>query len=236
MSNDLARYNHEDFREIILIIERARDNAFRAVNRELITMYWKIGEYVSKKVKAGAWGNSIIDDISGYIKSHLPTATGFSPQNLRRMRQFYDTYKDFEFCSAVLSKLSWTCNVAIMSKNTKEAREFYLTLATKNNYSSRELIRQIDSCLYERTMISKNLNINELLVKKFDGLSALRDSYVFEFLDLPKKYKEVELQKAIIYNLRDFILEFGKDFTFVGEEYRVQVGNSDFYVNKEKVA
>lgn len=112
-----------------------------------------------------------------------------------------------------------------MSGKTEEEREFYLTLSFKNCYSSRELKRQMDSGLYERTMLSDITN--ELITKRNEGLTALRDSYVLEFLDLPESHKEKDLRKAIVGNLKNFILEFGKDFTFVGEEYRVQVGNRD---------
>jgi predicted nuclease of restriction endonuclease-like (RecB) superfamily len=146
------------------------------------------------------------------------------------MKQFYETYAGNEKLSALLRETSWTNNLAIMSRaKTEEAREFYLLTCSKNQYSSRELERQIDSALFERTMISSEQN--KLFVRRSPGLAALRDSYVLEFLDIPEHHREKELRKAIIANLRDFILEFGKDFTFVGEEYRVQVGNTDFNID-----
>lgn len=110
-----------------------------------------------------------------------------------------------------------------------EAREFYLMLCNRNNYTKRELERQMDSMLFERTMISDEKN--KLFLAKSPGLSALRDSYVLDFLDILEKHKERELRKAIIASLRDFILEFGKGFSFLGEEYRVQVGNTDFHID-----
>jgi len=112
---------------------------------------------------------------------------------------------------------------------TDEEREFYLTLSAKNRYSFRELKRQMDSALYERTMLSDIKN--KLITGRGDGLVALRDSYVLEFLDLPENHKEKDLRKAIVGNLKDFILEFGRDFAFVAEEYRVQVGNRDFFID-----
>jgi len=112
---------------------------------------------------------------------------------------------------------------------TEEAREFYLLLTAKNRYSTSELERQIDSMIFERSMISDEKN--KLFIAKSTGLAALRDNYVLEFLDIPHNHKERELRKAILSNLKDFILEFGKDFSFVGEEYRVQVGNSDFKID-----
>jgi predicted nuclease of restriction endonuclease-like (RecB) superfamily len=116
-----------------------------------------------------------------------------------------------------------------MSCKTDEEREFYLTLSVKNQYSFRELKRQMDSALYERTMLSDITN--KLIVERGDGLTALRDSYVLEFLDLPEKHKEKDLRKAIAANLKNFILEFGKDFAFIGEEYRVQVGTHDYFLD-----
>jgi len=219
-----------EYGEIITIIERSRENAFRAVNRELISMYWEIGEYVSTKVKADGWGKSVVADFSKFIQAHYLGIKGFSPQNIWRMKQFFETYSGKEKLSAMLREISWTHNLMIMTHaKSDEEREFYLLLSQKNNYSSRELERQMDSKFYERTMISDIKN--EMFLDKNPGLVALRDSYVLEFLDIPEKHKELELRKAIIANLRDFILEFGKDFTLVDEEYRVQVGNTDFHID-----
>jgi len=146
------------------------------------------------------------------------------------MKQFYETYAGNEKLSPLVREISWTNNVLIMmAAKSDEEREFYLLLSAKNNYSKRELERQIDSSLYERTMISTEKN--QLFLSRNAGLTALRDSYVLEFLDVPEHHKEKELRKAIIANLRDFILEFGKDFSFVGEEYRVQIGNTDFNID-----
>jgi len=221
----------QDFGDIMNIIENARLNAYRAVNKELINMYRSIGEYVSKKVKAGVWGKSTVNDISEYIQRHNPGISGFSPQNLWRMRQFYETYEDDAICSTLSSELSWSINTKIMGCETKDEREFYMRLAVRNNYSYRELERQIESCLYERTMLSKNFITDTSLKSRHNGLRALRDNYVLEFLDMPKEYKEKDLRKAIVNNLKEFILELGKDFSFIGEEHRVQVGNSDFYID-----
>jgi len=230
--NELAATSQADsFGEILTIIEKAKSRAFAAVNRELIDMYWQIGGYVSKQIREGTWGNGIVNDISKHILISNPNVVGFSPQNIWRMKQFYEAYENNTILSPLVRELSWTNNVAIMSAKTSEEREFYLRLAVNNKYSKRELIRQINSSLFERTMISKKANINALLTKKHDGLAALRDSYVFEFLDMPSEYKEKDLQKAIVTNLKNFILEFGREFAFVGEQHKVQVGNRDFYID-----
>ena len=230
MENEVIRNQSEDFGEVLQIIEKARENAYRAVNKEFISMYWDIGRFVSERVSSAGWGKAIVKDFSAFIQSRYVGIQGFSASNIWRMRQFYETYRENENLAASTREINWSNNLMIMARSkTDEAREFYLRLASKNRYSTSELERQIDSMLYERTMISDEKN--KLFIAKNVGLASLRDNYVLEFLDIPKKHKEKELRKAILANLRDFILEFGKDFTLVGEEYRVQVGNSDFSID-----
>ena len=230
MSNEIAPKKQAEYSEIISIIERSRENAFRAVNRELITMYWEVGKYVSNKVKHSGWGKSIVADFALFIQIERPDIKGFSASNIWRMRQFYETYCENEKLSTLSREISWTHNLLIMSRTKNdEAREFYLTHCSQNNYTRRELERQIDSMFYERTMISDEKH--KQYHSKNARLAVFRDSYVLEFLDIPESYKERELRKSIVASIRNFILEFGKDFTFVGEEYRVQVGNKDFFID-----
>ena len=228
MSEDLIP--RAEFDEIISVIENARYRALKVANAELIGMYWEIGAYVSKKVASSGWGTNVVNEFSAFLRKRYPSAKGFSPQNVWRMKQFYETYQGNEKLSPLVREISWTNNLLILAGcKSDEAREFYLTLCARNNYSKRELDRQINSMLFERTMLSDVKN--KELFKRNEGLTALRDAYVFEFLDIYEPYKERDLRKSIVANLRDFILEFGKDFTFVGEEYRVQVGNTDFFID-----
>lgn len=221
---------NNEFDEIVAIIEQARQRAFRAVNRELIEMYWQIGQYISEKVKSNAWGKSIVTEFASFVQSKYVGIKGFSAQNIWRMKQFYETYAGNEKLSTLSRELTWSNNVLIMvSAKTAEAQEFYMNLAIKNNYSARELERQLDSMLFERTMISNQAN--QLQIAKHHELTTLRDSYVLEFLNIPDSHSELDLQQAITANLKDFILEFGKDLTFMGQEYRLQVGNTDFFVD-----
>ncbi len=229
MADSVVPNNANSFDEVIAIIENARESAFQAVNRELITMYWRIGEYVSRRVAGDGWGKSVVKDFSDFIQSRYVGIKGFSPSNIWRMRQFYEIYQGNEKLATLSREISWSHNIQILSCKTDEEREFYLTLSAKSRYSLRELKRQMDSGLFERTMLSDITN--KLVARRSEGLTALRDSYVLEFLDLPDSHKEKDLRKAIVRHLKDFILEFGKDFTFVGEEYRVQVGNRDFFID-----
>ncbi len=147
------------------------------------------------------------------------------------MKQFYETYKDDEKLSPLVRELNWTNNLEIFSRaKSPEEREFYLRLAIREKYSKRELVRQIESCLFERVAISDTKKVLGL-IPSAEQLSFIRDNYMLEFLSLPDGFKEKDLRKQIVSNLKQFILEFGKDFVFVGEEYRIQVGNEDFYMD-----
>jgi len=229
MSDKLISNAKDSFNEVISIIENARENAFRAVNKELINMYWSIGEYVSRSVSENGWGKAVVKEFSEFIQSRYVGIRGFSASNIWRMKQFYETYRENEKLATLLRELTWSHNLQILSCKTDEEREFYLTLSIKNRYSFRELKRQMDSAMFERTVMTDLTN--KLITERNEGLTALRDSYVLEFLDLPEKHQEKDLRKAIVKNLKNFILELGKDFAFVGEEYRVQVGNRDFYLD-----
>lgn len=130
----------------------------------------------------------------------------------------------------LVAQISWTNHLLIMSGcKTDEEREFYIRLCIKENYSKRQLERQLDSGYYERYMLSKDVLLPKS-VKKL-GENPFLDSYVMEFLDLPNEYHENDLRKALIRNMKDFILELGKDFTFIDEEYKVQVGGDDFRID-----
>ena len=229
MAKDLVP-SANDFGAVISIIENAKGRALKAVNAELINMYWEVGEYLSELCAESTYGDKVIDEVANYISATAPTIKGFNRRGLYRMKQFYETYKDDEIVSALLTQLSWTNHLLIMSKSkTKEERDFYVALAAKEHYSSRELERQLDSAYYERYMLSSGKQPPELVPQTVRN--TILDTYVLEFLDLPEQYSERNFRKAIIENLKNFILEFGKDFTFIGEEYRVQVGGQDFFID-----
>ena len=225
MSNDITAAG-----SLIQIISQSRQSALKKVNEELINMYWRVGEYLSKESAKASFGDAYIDSIADEIQDAFPGIKGFNRRGLYRMKKFYETYKDDEFVTTLLSQISWSNHLAILSKaKTEEERHFYISLCVKENYSARELSRQIDSGYYERYMLSKE----KLLPEPIKGLkeNPFLDSYVIEFLDLPSNFKEADLRKGLIRNMKDFILEVGKDFTFIDEEYRVQVGGSDYKID-----
>ncbi len=217
------------FSEIVRIIAKARSNAYRKVNEELILMYRNVGKHLSEKSKESSYGDGYIDSLSAYIQGKFPGIKGFTRRGLYRMKQFYETYAENKKVSALLTQLSWTNHLIIMSgTKSDEEREFYIRLAIKERYSSRQLERQIESGYYERFMLSNE----RLLPEKLNPQqNPFLDSYVVEFLDLPDAFCENDFRKALVKEMRDFILELGKDFTFVGEEYPLQVGGEDYRID-----
>ena len=140
--------------DLIQIISQSRQNALRKVNEELINMYWKVGEYLTAESDKASFGDAYIDSIAEEIQKTFPGIKGFNRRGLYRMKKFYETYKDDEFVTTLLSQISWSNHLAIISKaKTEEERHFYIALCAKENYSARELSRQIDSGYYERYMI-----------------------------------------------------------------------------------
>jgi predicted nuclease of restriction endonuclease-like (RecB) superfamily len=222
----------KQFGELILIIKNARNNAIQAVNTELIHLYWQVGEYISKRIDRAEWGESVVGQLATYLQKHEPDLKGFSDKNLWRMKQLYETYKDYPKLLPLITKLSWTNNLTILSRaETIEEKEFYLRVSIEEKYSKRELERQISSSLFERVMIGNQKLSPVVREIHKDITNTFKDSYIFEFLNLPNQYSERDLQKGLIKQMKDFILELGKDFLFVGEEYKVQVGNNDFFID-----
>jgi predicted nuclease of restriction endonuclease-like (RecB) superfamily len=251
--------SQEEFLEIVQFIQQSRYRALKAVNAELINLYWNIGKYISCRLASAKWGNKKIEELSVYIQNNYPELKSFDRRGFYRMKQFYDTYASaslnfqeilqlstnertiivaslrtqFEdIRSSLLTKLSWTHHRTIFSRcKSEEEMVFYMRASIENNYTVRELDRQISASLFERTMLSDHKLPHPLQSKSLNLVVPLKNSYVFEFLNLSENHNERELQQALVRKMKDFILELGKDFLFIGEEYKLSVGNSDFFID-----
>lgn len=223
----------KDFDAIISLIKQSRANAVRMVNSELIQLYWEIGLLIHNKLEKAEWGSSVVSQLSCEIQKNIPHGKGFSDKNLWRMKKFYEIYCDDPKLSPAVREISWTHHVILISRcSSKEERNFYLERTLKENYSKRELDRQISSSLYERSMLNVSLTgrIPEQL-KNISHHDQFKDTYILEFLGLSETHSEKELQRGLVKEMSKFILELGKDFLFVGQEYLIQIGNSDFYID-----
>lgn len=220
------------FSEITSLIKQTRINTLKIVNSELINLYWNIGQHIYLKIEQSNWGQSIVKELAKHIQETEPDLRGFSDKNLWRMKQFYEAYKDFPKLSTLVREISWSHNLAVFSRcKSVEEREFYLKLSKEEKYSFRELDRQISASLFERTLIGNSKISTVLREIDSDITNSFKDNYIFEFLNLPELHNEKDLQKGLIKQMKNFILELGKDFLFIEEEYRIQVGNSDFYID-----
>lgn len=237
MSSEIKTYDLQpqiaQFGEVVNMIRTTRKKVMRLANAALVSLYWQVGQYISEKIKTSEWGDSVIEELAKHIAKTEPELKGFSMQNLWRMKQFYETYSQAdEKLSTLLREISWSNNLAIMSRcKTEEERLFYIKLSASENYSFRELKRQIDSSLFERAMMATPKLSTLLREISPDSEKIFRDKYVMEFVG-GKTYKsEHSLKKALIEQMRNFILELGRDFIYIDQEYELQVGNSDFRID-----
>ena len=217
------------FGEITKLIEAARQKAFQAVNTVLIDLYWHVGKIISHKVKSAEWGDGVVAQLAVHIAQTQPGLRGFTRPNLFRMRQFYEAYCDDKKVSPLVRQLPWTHNLIILSQSKRpEEREFYLRQAIQENWSKRELERQIKTALFERIILTPP-KVSPLVTQTHPAaLSVLKDAYWVEFLGLPDSHAEADLHQGLLKQLKDFLIELGRDFCFVGSEYPLQVGGRDF--------
>jgi predicted nuclease of restriction endonuclease-like (RecB) superfamily len=172
-----------------------------------------------------------VTQLAHYIAAQDSTLKGFSDKNLWRMKQFYETYQHDKKLATLWRELSWSHNRLIMPLKTEEERSFYLNLAVQERLTVRELERQIEAAAFERTMLGRQTIPAALRELHPTIHSHFKNSYVLEFLGLPENHSENGLQAALVQQMKQFILELGRDFIFVGEEFRLQVGNQDFFID-----
>lgn len=226
---------YDDVRQILL---SARSKTYRAVNTAMVEAYWLIGKRIVEEEQNGKsraeYGKRLLENLSKSLSNDF--GKGFSYANLRNFRQFYLAYPDQEICYTVCSKLSWSHNRLLMRIDNEQARTYYLTESKAENWSVRQLQRNINSHYYERLLSSpKEKNKVTLTVPETANNTGdfIKDPYVLEFLNLPEnaKLQETHLEQVIISNLQAFLLEMGKGFSFVARQFRISTETSHFYID-----
>lgn len=213
-------------------IVTAKQKVYRSINKQLIELYLIVGKRIYEKIEISRWGEGIVETLGKDLQRGFPDMKGFSKENLWRMKKIYETYKDYPKLSPLVTELSWSHNLLILFQTESiEEKEFYIKTCINETWSRRELERQLDSSLYERFMLSKKTDKLIPHTKERDALTHFKDEYVFDFLGLKNGFSEGNLRKAIVSNLKLFFLEFGKYFTFAGDEYKITVGNEDYKVD-----
>ena len=193
------------FAQVVDLIRASRERALTVVNSALIDLYWKVGELVARKIDTDGWGKSTVAALSTYIQKRHPGLQGFSPQNVWRMRQFFDAYRDRPDLSTLLRELPWSANLHVLTNcKSPEEREFYLQTAIAQRWPVREVARQIDGALFERAVLNPPKASTALREIHPGARAVFRDTYFVEFLDLPDGHDEADLHTGLVQNIRQF--------------------------------
>lgn len=231
-------YLDKDFNSFVKELKQkillSQQQAIKAVNYELVLLYWDIGNSIILNQKQQGWGAKIVENLSSELKKSFPNMSGFSSRNLKYMRQFADTYQDKTFVQEVLAQLSWYNNLTIMQKIKDESiRNWYIYKNIENGWSQSVLIHQIESNLYERTNNKKLTNFDNTLETSHSEMvqEVLKDPYIFDFLELSEKAKEKDIEAQLVKHITEFLLELGVGFAFVGKQYKIEVANKDYFID-----
>ena len=239
MSQSLLPANYETFlSELKTRVRAAQVKAALAVNSELVMLYWQIGRAILEQQAANGWGAKVIDRLSADLKREFPDQSGFSARNLKYMRRFAEVWPDEAFVQQVAAQIPWFHNCVLMDKVSEpQEREFYIRQTIENGWSRNVLVLQIESGLHKRLGAAPN-NFARTLPAPQSDLAAqlLKDPYNFEFLTLADDARERELERGLTERVRDFLLELGAGFAFVGSQYHLQIApgtpdEEDFYLD-----
>lgn len=214
-------------------IRSGQYEALRAVNRELITLYWDIGQLIVTRQQGEVWGKSVVKTLAQDLKREFPGVTGFSASNLWRMKLFYETYESSEKLAPLVREIGWSHNLVIMEKCKDDLeREFYLRMTRKYGWTKNVLIHQVENQSYEKTLLNQT-NFSETLPENLQDQAklAIRDEYVFDFLELGDQHSEQELERAILNRVDIFLRQMGGMFAFLGSQYRLEIGNQEFFID-----
>lgn len=234
MENNLINEDYKNFiGEIKNKIRNSQYEAMRAVNKTLINLYWGIGQEIYNQQQEKGWGKSIVELLAKELKKEFPDVQGFSASNLWRMRNFYLTYKDIENLAPLVREISWTKNIAIVEKcKDLLEREFYIKMTKKYGWTKDVLINHIENKTYEKYLLNQT-NFDKALPEKYINQAklAVKDEYMFAFLELSEEHSEKELERALVDNIKGFLEEMGGNFAFMGSQYHLNVGGDDFYID-----
>lgn len=214
-------------------IREAQLEALRAVNKRLIDLYWNLGKMIVERQEAHGWGKSVVEKLANELQKEFPKQQGFSSRNLWNMRDFYRELSKNEFLQPLVAEISWSKNMIIFTKCKDELqREFYLRMTKKFGWTKNVLIHQVENQSYEKYLLNQtsfDQTLPEGLINQ--AKLAVKDEYTFDFLELSSEHSEYELEQAILKKIRAFLIEMGGNFAFIGNQYRLKVGNKDYSID-----
>ncbi len=214
-------------------VRAARYQALRAVNQELVNLYWDIGRIVVARQSGKTWGKAVVERLAGDLQEEFPGVGGFSASNLWRMKAFYEAYAGAEKLAPLVREIAWSHNVVILERcEDRLEREFYLRMTHKLGWSRNVLAHQIENQSYEKTLLGQT-NFDKVLTPALRAQArlAIKDEYTFDFLDLGAEHSERELERALIARIEDFLRAMGGLFAFVGSQFRLEVEGEEFFID-----
>jgi predicted nuclease of restriction endonuclease-like (RecB) superfamily len=229
--------SNKDYKSLLQEIKervyKAQHEALKAVNKELIGLYWDIGRIIVWRQKQYSWGKSIVENLAKDLQLEFPGIQGFSVQNLWYMRQFYIEYSKNRKLQPLVGEISWTKHLVIMGR-CKDGleREFYIRMTRKFGWSKNMLIHHIENKTYEKTLVNQT-NFNKTLSPKNRNQAklAVKDEYTFDFLELGEEHGEAEFEKALITKVNHFLVEMGGVFAFMGNQFRLEIEGNEFFID-----
>lgn len=227
----------KDYKQFLAEIKekvyRSQYQAMRKVNKDLINLYWNIGQSIVSRQSQFKWGKAVVETLAADLQNEFPGIGGFSVQNLWYMRKFYKEYQGDEILQPLVGEIGWTHNLIIMDKcKDKLEREFYIKMTIQYGWTKNVLIHQVEAKSYEQYLLGQT-NFDKAIPDKYKHQAklAVRDEYNFDFLEIADEHAEKELELAIMKNMRRFLQEMGGDFTFVGNQFRLQSGDENYYID-----
>lgn len=229
----ISKNYHSLLKDVKERIRSAQYDALKAVNKELISLYWDIGRMIIEKQKGEKWGKSVVEMLAKDLQNEFPGIQGFSHQNLWYMRQFYTEYTRNAKLQPLVGEISWAKHLVIMSRCKDDLeREFYIRMTRRMGWSKTVLLHQIENKTYEKTLSSQT-NFDKALPAAICNQAqlAVKDEYTFDFLELGEKHGEIELERAIISKINRFLIEMGGAFAFMGNQFRLEIAGKEYFID-----
>lgn len=233
MSDIRANEYNEFLVDLKTRIRRRQYQALRAVNKELVALYWEIGEAIDAKQQQLGWGKSVVETLAKDLQAEFPGRNGFSARNLWNMRDFYLAYSLQPKLQPLVAEISWAKNLVIFTRCKNELeREFYLRATARFGWTKAVLQHQIDNKSYEKYLLNQT-NFDKAISPELQAQASLavKDRYTFDFLELADEHSERELEQALVQNIRRFLSEMGGAFTFIGNQHRIEVGGQEYFID-----
>jgi predicted nuclease of restriction endonuclease-like (RecB) superfamily len=214
-------------------VRSAQYKALRAVNKQLVSLYWDIGRLIVERKMDAKHGQAVAEQLAADLRTEFPGVSGFSRRNIFYMRELYVSYIGHPKVQPLVAQIGWTHNLIVLQRcDDMQEREFYIRMTRKFGWSKNILIHQIENQSYEKTLLGQT-NFNKALTPKLRAQAklAVKDEYTFDFLELGEQHAERELERALIGRIEHFLREMGGHFAFVGSQFRIEVEDTEYFID-----